>query len=681
MMYSVPDVNSLKRIPEEHRKQGAPVWVGGYYKEGDPGAKLMRWDEECSAPDNGGTVHAPEDGGKGRWIMVHQGVGNYRCFGVFGSEHAADEALEAWLADPTVYRIEASSDLRFVKRHRLDRSHIELDFNGFAVYTDGIEDAPPNDPFSAVFQFRGKAAGVEQTVILTEDAAEMSEVFEVGDSSAFAIGEWWTAQVSKVEGGGVTERELDKLIMVTEIVDARHVRFNYKNGWRIETGRSISYRKITPVVRAHVKNMVFHGAGNTDITGSHPLVYEYAVDCNAIAIEAFRTFWPVVMRRHCTHFVTERCRLTNPTEVVIGGTGYMTQQIYCLYGHVRDCQTSNARHLNDFTGSAYCQVENCHGDGDEHGTFVTHGQYEHDLAFTGNSGLLSFGNSGPIWGESAKRITVKKHVGSRFISFRKVTDITVEDVHIFEQEGIPDSGSIWVNADGVQMKNCSAEKTVAFFQAASRSERPNVVENCLFKLAKGRSLNREQVIRDIAFYNCDFLGLDGNDWNAPGSLYFRDCRLHGAADAAPLRMEGRGFSFQGGEMKNTGILLCGSGDQRVEIRSGARISGTNHAKSFFATEKECGRAEWRLSDMVSQAADAETAHFSLTSGYGEFTASGSTFEGGKYAVSGDYFGGGYMLHHGNVERTVDRSGLPQESASVRHEQGNLILREKPVRCE
>lgn len=54
----------------------------------------------------------------------------------------------------------------------------------------------------------------------------------------------------------------------------------------------------------------------------------------------------------------------------------------------------------------------------------------------------------------------------------------MEDVHIFEQEGIPDSGSIWVNADGVQMKNCSAEKTVAFFQPASRSERPNVVENC-----------------------------------------------------------------------------------------------------------------------------------------------------------------------------------------------------------
>ena len=76
---------------------------------------------------------------------------------------------------------------------------------------------------------------------------------------------------------------------------------------------------------------------------------------------------PVLLRRHNTEYVTERCSLANPIEVVVGGTGYLTQQIHCLYGKVRDCTTSNARHLNDFTGSAYCMVENCHGDGDFHG--------------------------------------------------------------------------------------------------------------------------------------------------------------------------------------------------------------------------------------------------------------------------------------------------------------------------
>lgn len=674
MLYTLPDVKSLKRIPPERRKEGDTVWVAGYYKAGDPGAKLMRWDGSSTAADNGGTVHAPADGGKGRWIMAHQGVGDFKYFGLFGKEHPADAALEAWLSEPSVYRIEASSDLRFVKRHRLERSHIELDFNGFAVYTDGIEEAPPNDPFAAVFQFRGKPSGEVQTVRLTEDLAEMSDVFEVEDAAGFAVGGWWRAQASRVPGGGGTEWELDKLVMVTEIIDAKHVRFNYKNGWRIGKGRSITYRKIIPVTKAHVKNMIFYGAGATDTTGSHPLVYEYAVDCNAEAIEAFGTFWPVIMRRHCTYFVTERCRLTNPAEVIIGGTGYMTQQIYCLYGHVRDCQTSNARHLNDFTGSAYCLVENCHGDGDEHGTFVTHGQYEHDLSFTGNSGLLSFANSGPIWGESAKRITVKKHVGSRFISFRKVTDMTLEDVHVFEREGVPDSGSIWVNADGVQMKNCTADDGVAFFQASSRSERPNAIENCTFKLSKGNALNRAPITRNLSFYNCHFHGLDGNHWNAPGRLHFRECYLHGTDHAEPLRMAGRVFSFHGGMMENIGLMLCGTENQRVEVFSGARICGTNRSKSFFAIDKEAGRVEWMFSGMVSEAGDRDTLHFSLNSGHGEYTASGCVFEGGGFEVADDYFEGGYMLHQGNVERAVDRSGLPAENAAVRHLQGNLILR-------
>ncbi len=51
-----------------------------------------------------------------------------------------------------------------------------------------------------------------------------------------------------------------------------------------------------------------------------------------------------------------------------------------------DCHTTNARHLNDWTASSYGLVENCHGDGDDQGPFVTHGQYEHDLTYVGNSG-------------------------------------------------------------------------------------------------------------------------------------------------------------------------------------------------------------------------------------------------------------------------------------------------------
>lgn len=75
-------------------------------------------------------------------------------------------------------------------------------------------------------------------------------------------------------------------------------------------------------------------------------------------------------------------------------------------------------------------VDNCHADGDHHGAFVTHGQYEHDLTYLGCSGLLSFANSGPTWGSCAKRITVERHVGCWSIGFAKISDLTLRDVTV-----------------------------------------------------------------------------------------------------------------------------------------------------------------------------------------------------------------------------------------------------------
>ena len=95
--------------------------------------------------------------------------------------------------------------------------------------------------------------------------------------------------------------------------------------------------------------------------------------------------------------------------------------------------------------TAYCMVENCHGDGDYHGAFVTHGQFEHDLTYVGNSGLISFANSGPTWGESARRIAVKRHSGCWMIARAKVSDLTLEDVHIVKTQNYPQCGTMLIN--------------------------------------------------------------------------------------------------------------------------------------------------------------------------------------------------------------------------------------------
>ncbi|WP_217593636.1 hypothetical protein [Cohnella sp. GbtcB17] len=674
------DVTALKRLPSGGIQAGETILVRGYAAAGDGGAKEVAWHPECELADDGGLVHAPADGGRGRWIVSHEGVGKFSYFGVFGRETAADAALDAMLAHPSIRRIEADCDLNFTQRHRITRGFIDLNFNGFTVTTTGIEPAPPNDPFAAIFYFRGEETGDVQRVVLSETLAELEDRFEVADATAFNVGDWWLVRGDRLSGGA--ERELEKLVKVTEVPDPTHVRLQYKNGWTLEAGRVLEYRRVKPIVQANVRNMKFVAKGATEASGSHPLAFEYAVECDAVGIDATGTYWPVVMRRYNTFYVTERCQLLNPAEVVVGGTGYLTQQIYCLYGHVRDCLTSNGRHLNDFTGSAYCHVENCHADGDDLGAFVTHGQYEHDLTYVGNSGLMSFANSGPTWGESAKRITVKQHVASWFLAFRKVTDLTLEDVHVYARAGVEntaDTGSFWLNADGVQMKNCTAEKMVKFKQVSARSRRPSVVENCAFALTKGRRVSHEEVASELTFRGCRFTGSDGNAFAGTGDLRFLDCRIEGSGpDARPIRFAGKRLTIRGGEIRNSGFRLTGGSDVRLDVGSGATISGSNGEQAFFSRSGEPGggATSWRFDGAISMAACPTMAHFAIA-GYDadhECFVTGSAFEGGRFEVSEGAFGeGSCMLYDSNVERGVDRSALPPESAAIRHREGNLLL--------
>ena len=402
---------------------------------------------------------------------------DFRDYGVNGPDTPADDALDKMANDPSVRVIHAWTSLNFTRRHTFFRSNLTLDFHGNRITAEGIEPCAHNDPFSAILHFCGQPAEEGVTLALTEPLRELYDIFEVPDSSAFPLYSWWQVTCDRLAGR--EEKEIDKLLMVTEVIDGRHVRFNYKMGWPLAPGRSITYRRVEPVRNVDVRNMEFWGNYGGEEKGAQPLALEYAVECDAVNLKAYHTYWPVVLRRHNTGYVTERCSLVNPVEVVVGGTGYLTQQIHCLYGKVRDCTASNARHLNDFTGSAYCMVENCHGDGDFHGAYVTHGQFEHDLTYVGNSGLLSFANSGPTWGSSAKRITVTRHIGCWGLAFAKVSDLTLQDVEIYKTEKYEQCGTLLMNADGLRLVGCRADKLV-LTQRSARSERPCIVEGCVF---------------------------------------------------------------------------------------------------------------------------------------------------------------------------------------------------------
>jgi hypothetical protein len=704
MMIQLSNLEELLAYLVHTIKDGQLVYVDGYYQKGDGGSKFVRWKIDSIEADNGGTIHDPRHGGSGRWKTVHNGVGDFRWFGILDASRNADDALDAMVNDSSIHRIESHSDLNFVRRHTYDRSHIELDFGGHRVTTLGIELNAKSNPFGALIFFQGKATGETQTLTLSADLPEQSDVLEVLDISSFEVEDWWVARIQN-HPEGYAQRELDYMLQVTEIIDDSHIRVNYKLGWTLAAGREITFKKMQPVFHSHIRNMNFIGVsvpdnGSTsakpsddwDQLGSHPIAYEFAVACNVSDITATKVFWPVIERRYCTHFVTERCRLMNPEEVIWGGTGYLTQQLNVLYGHVRDCHTSNARHLNDFTCGAYCMVENCHGDGDEHGSFVTHGQYEHDLTFIGNSGLLSFANSGTTWGDSAKRISVKKHVASRVVAHKRIIDLTLEDVHAVWKEGLVDSGTIWANADGLQMRGCTADTMLTLSQSSSRSRRSNLADGCSFGMTKGAEIARQPdhtqvgfrpVTTDFTMQNCQFHNVDDNSLGSINKLVLMNTWFRGASpEAKPIQVWCPEVVMQGGGCENSGMILMGAfhsdekgaSDQSITVDGGAVFSGTNAAKAYLKRDAMSGIMTWVFGDYKSSAMYAETAHFSIHSGPNKVRMIGSRFSGGRYEIAEGAFGhDSYFLMMASVEEGVDRSALPVESDRVKHKEGNMII--------
>lgn len=704
MMIQLSNLAELLALQVHAIKDGQLVYVDGYYQQGDGGSKLVRWMSGSTETDNGGTIHDPRHGGSGRWKTVHNGVGDYRWFGILDAAKDADDAMDAMVNDVSIHRVESHTDLNFARRHTYDRSGIELDFGGHRVTTTGIELNTPSNPFGAVIFFQGRATGETQSLILSADLLEQSDVLEVPDAKFFEVEDWWVVRIQN-HPEGYAQRELDYMLQVTEIIDDRHIRVNYKLGWTLAAGREITFKKMQPVVGSHIRNMHFIGVsvpdnGSTSIKpseawdqiGSHPIAYEFAVACDVSDVTATKVFWPVIERRYCTHFVTERCRLMNPEEVIWGGTGYLTQQLNVLYGHVRDCHTSNARHLNDFTCGAYCMVENCHGDGDEHGSYVTHGQYEHDLTFIGNSGLLSFANSGTTWGDSAKRITVKKHVASRVVAHKRITDLTLEDVHAVWKEGLVDSGTIWANADGLQMRGCTADAMLTLSQSSSRSKRSNLADGCSFGMSKGAEIARNTAYTQVGFrpvttnftmQHCQFHNVDDNSFGSINKLVLINTWFRGASpQAKPLQVWCPEVVMQGGGCEDSGMVVMGAfqsdengaTEQSITVDGGTVFSGTNADKAYFIRKNVSGIITWIFGDYKSSAKDVETAHFSLSSGPNKMRAIGSRFYGGKYEIAENAFNeGSYLLMTACIEEGVERCSIPMESDRVKHTDGNIIM--------
>ncbi|MGJ4846138.1 peptidase C14 [Leifsonia sp. Le1] len=655
---SIRQARLVRDLAGVKASDGELIAVAGYSVPGDAGDLVYRGASRFDGKPNGGTVIAGKNGTV--WLLQHSGTVDFRQFGVFGPDKPADDALDAMVGDPAVSRIEAHTDLNFVRRHTFTRSGLELDFGDHLMTTEGIAANTYDNPFGAVMFFSGTVTKDVQVATLTEAVPDLGDIFPVADASWFAVDSWYAADVNALSGRW--EKELQKLVQVTQIVDQTHIRVNYKNGWPLAEGRTITWTRVEPVQNIRISNLVFRGKGTDQYTGSHPIAFEYAVRCDVERVVGSLTFWPLIMRRWNTFYSTIECTLSNPTSVTYGGAGYLTQQIYCLYGYVANCHTSNARHLNDFTASAYSMVENCHGDGDDQGPFVTHGQYEHDLTYTGNSGLMTFANSGAAWGSAAKRITVRKHVCSWFVARVRITDLTLEDVKVIGKPSLAGSGMLWINADGAQLTGCTADSTLVITQSSSASSRPTVIRDSWFRFAAPGNLTDASVKAPVLFDATTLENVGGVKILGAGDVTFRDSRLGAAAGADALQTSSANTRFEGTVLDGVSVLAAGTAAQTVEVVGGSRVSG---AGGTGIGRGGSAAVTVLFADSTFARSDNGGAHVSLTGGTNHYRASGCRFDGGKLELSAAGFGSGStLLHTANVETSVKRVGFPDDSDRV-----------------
>ncbi|NED88678.1 hypothetical protein G3I76_52455, partial [Streptomyces sp. SID11233] len=68
----------------------------------------------------------------------------------------------------------------------------------------------------AVLYFRGTRTDTTVTAKLSAAMPDLADVFEVPDAGAFAVGEWWAVEIDAKPGGGQYEKEVQRLVQVTQ---------------------------------------------------------------------------------------------------------------------------------------------------------------------------------------------------------------------------------------------------------------------------------------------------------------------------------------------------------------------------------------------------------------------------------------------------------------------------------
>lgn len=401
-----------------------------------------------------------------------------------------------------------------------------------------------------VLTFHGADSGTSQTVNQVVTLPENTTDWAVTNSGAFATGDYWIIEIDPANdpdaGGNFSTKKVWRLLQCTSINSATSVSFDYTRVFPIASGTVVKFTKVNPVKNVHVKDVelvydraYIEGDPTAQLEASSGVAFYKAVNCTAENVTYRRN------PKQAAHFeFSHGCKasgivMLDPVETTSGG--YCVQFEKSIYFEAKKCRASKDRHMFDATASSNGKVTDCSGYNSTNSTFTTHGTWEHDIEYIGNSGHFQLAGSGTDFGQTSLRIVVRDHVGTVINAVMNVYDLTIENSRFTSISNI--------NVDGLRIINSEFLNDVRLTKVSSLSKRESMAEQSYFKV--GANFFNLATAHRLTMIHCTLPDILNGSLAGVGQLYLLDCicintGTSNAALAVPLtRLEIRGGLWHG----------------------------------------------------------------------------------------------------------------------------------------
>jgi hypothetical protein len=441
------------------------------------------------------------------------------------------------------------------------------------------------------------------------------------------------------------------------VTGTNEVAIDYRSGWTIPSGLSITYMNVVPVHDINIRNFTITDksptSGDTSDYASAVSI-AFAYNCHTSGITGVKFRNPIVFAQYNTDCTSSNGRVERP-QATGGGQGYHTQWSYSLRCDTHKLSGYEARHIIDHTKSVYCNVTNCGDTNTADGAYTNHGSYEHDISYTNCHGWHSIGNSGASFGESCKRITIINGNGTNLTAARNVIDLSVYNSRfkrvLANSQGFQADG-LTVDDDGTTLSGFSLLSTTTALGRTTLSLRENVIKNSSLVFNSGQALTDANFTgRTLYLENTHLRKINSSLINA-GAVNMTGGSITGTTAGIELGVDAS-IKLVGTDTNSFGVRHLDGVNNSYFI-----IDGGEHTNivstGIYSNRMLTGKAKAEIRNVEIDGASGMIIDMPNASGTNEIFMdfSHSTYSNGSITIKNIYSGAGKMMYTNNLLDTI-----------------------------